>query len=84
VTRSNGLEGELIDVPCPRCGYVVEVELLDAVCQSYRWCPCCRVRVHFNEGRADVYGPLEDVESAMRELDEQIDELNRAFGKMFR
>ena len=71
------LDRFMVDVPCPRCGYGVEVQLLDARTQAYRWCPCCRARIHMIEPDGSVSGSVDAVEETMRALTET---LRKAFG----
>jgi hypothetical protein len=71
------LDHVLVDVPCPRCRYHVEVQLLDARTQVYRWCPCCRGRIHLVEPDGSVSVGIDAVEGAMQSLQET---LRRAFG----
>lgn len=70
------LDHVMVDVPCPRCGYGVEVQLLDARTQVYRWCPCCRVRIHLVEPDGSVSVSIDAAEEAMHSLAET---LRRAF-----
>lgn len=83
MSLSAALEEQLISVPCPQCGYEFDIELADVVCQVYRWCPCCRVRIRLSERRADVYGPLQDVDSAVRDLEKTIDKVNKELRRIF-
>ena len=71
------LDRVLVEVLCPRCGYGVEVQLLDARTQVYRWCPCCRGRIHLVEPDGSVSVGVDVVEEAMQSLQET---LRRAFG----
>lgn len=66
------LDHLLVEVPCPRCGYHVEIQLLDARTQVWRWCPCCRGRIHMVEPDGSVSGSTIAVEEAMRSLEETI------------
>jgi hypothetical protein len=66
---SDMLLRELVAVPCPSCGYQVEVQCLDARVQAYHWCPCCRVLIRLVDGGGSMYGGLEEVDEAMEELD---------------
>lgn len=34
----------LVEVPCPKCEYSIEVEIADVLAQAYRWCPGCHRR----------------------------------------
>ncbi len=83
MTLSNDLEQTLVPVPCPRCGYEFDIEMVDVTCQVYPWCPCCRVRIQLSEGRADVSGPLQAIDSAVADLHKSIDKLNQNLGGMF-
>jgi hypothetical protein len=58
------LDRTLIDVACPRCGYAIEIQLLDATVQAYRWCPCCRVQLHLVED-GSASNAVTDVESSL-------------------
>lgn len=58
----------LVSFPCPDCGYEVEIQLLDARVQAYRYCPCCRVRIHLVDVDGSLFGALEDVDLTMDQL----------------
>ncbi|WP_433268998.1 hypothetical protein ACQPZF_05725 [Actinosynnema sp. CS-041913] len=58
---------ELIDIPCPGCGYEFEIQLLDIRVQTFRLCPCCRVQIHFVDD-GSLFGALQSVDESMREL----------------
>lgn len=62
----------MVEVPCPRCGYGVEIQLLDARTQVWRWCPSCRVRIRMVEADGSVSGSVSAAEGAMRSLDETL------------
>lgn len=71
------LDHALLDVPCPRCAYLVEIQLLDARTQVWRWCPCCRARIRMVEPDGSVSGSIKGVENALRSLDETITRMFR-------
>ena len=71
-TMGFGLERALVDVPCT-CGYHVEVQLLDVMTQSWRWCPCCRTRLHLTEPDGSTWGAVEAGEAAIAEFSMTID-----------
>ncbi len=56
---------QMVDVACPRCGYGIEVQILDIRTQAYRWCPCCRGRIHLVEPDGSVSVEVDAVEEAM-------------------
>lgn len=63
---------QLIDVGCPRCGYLFEIQMLDASCQIYRRCPCCRARIHFVEPDGSMSRGIADVEESLRDLEHSL------------
>jgi hypothetical protein len=71
------LDRIMVEVPCPWCRYGIEIQLLDARTQVWRWCPCCRVRVRMVEPDGTVSGSIRDAEEAMRSLEDTI-------GRMFK
>ncbi len=74
---SSSLLEQLVGVNCPACQFGFEVEVADAACQVWRWCPCCRSRIRLMEPGGEVHGAMEEVESAMREFQKNL-------GRMFR
>ena len=60
-----------IPINCPRCDYSFEVQMLDVLCQVWRWCPCCRVHIRLIEPAGEVSGALRDVSYAWRRLTER-------------
>lgn len=69
---SYGLLSQLIDIPCSSCGYLFEVQLVDVYTQTFRTCPCCRQRFRLVDGDGSVYGTIQDVDQAMRNLQSQM------------
>jgi len=68
---------QLIDFPCPACGFWLEVQLVDVLTQSYRWCACCRRRVRLLDSGGTVSGAVANVDAAMKELESQLKRLFR-------
>jgi hypothetical protein len=66
----------LIVIDCPRCGFSFEVQTLDALCQVWRWCPCCRVRIRLVEPSGELSG-------ALRGIDTTLASFNRTLREMF-
>jgi hypothetical protein len=66
------LDRLLIAVPCPACGYQLEIQLLDAATQARRWCACCRARIRLVEPDGTVSGGLTDAEAAFRLLEQSL------------
>jgi hypothetical protein len=57
-----------IDLQCPRCGYVGEVQLLDVRLQRRVFCCCCKVAIHLVDDRASTDVGLRQAEAALRNL----------------
>ena len=66
------LAKELLEIECPQCSYVFDIQYLDVSCQVRRECPCCRIRIHFIEPDGSVSGSIQDVGSAFREFDKTL------------
>ena len=66
------LDHVMVEVPCPRCGYGVEIQLLDARTQSWRWCPCCRLRIRMVEPDGSVSASITAAERGMQSLQETL------------
>lgn len=62
------LEGRLVDLECPVCGFGLEVLVVDVICQVWRFCPCCRVRIRLMDGSGEVHVAMDEVEAAMGSL----------------
>lgn len=70
------LDHVMVNVPCPVCGYGIEIQILDARTQVWRWCPCCRLRIRVVEPDGTVSGSLSGAEDALQSL---ADTIRRAF-----
>lgn len=66
---SSTLLQSMVDLPCPACGFVLEIELVDVVCQVSRWCPCCRRRIQLIEAGGEMSGALAGIDLAMGDLE---------------
>ena len=66
------LDHVMVEVPCPRCGYMVEIQLVDARTQVWRWCRCCRARIRMVEPDGSVSGSIAEAEDAVRSLEETL------------
>jgi hypothetical protein len=58
----------LIDVPCPRCHYPFEVQLVDVIAQVYRWCPVCRARIKLIDSAGSGAASLSNLDTQMNRL----------------
>ena len=65
---SHELLGQLVDVSCPLCNYIFEIQVVDVVTQVFRLCPCCHVRIHFQED-GSLTAALKSVDRSMQNLE---------------
>lgn len=71
------LDQVLLHIPCPSCGYQLEVQVVDARTQVWRWCPCCRARVRLVEPDGSVSVGLTAANQVMRKLEATMGDLFR-------
>jgi predicted RNA-binding Zn-ribbon protein involved in translation (DUF1610 family) len=64
------LSNHLIDVPCPKCGYELEVQLVDVRLESRIFCPNCKATILLRDEGASTETSLRGVDQAMKELEQ--------------
>ena len=74
---SRQLLSMLVEIECPVCEFGFDIELIDAACQVWRWCPCCRVHIRMIESGGEVYGAMEEIDASMRELEKALRRLSK-------
>lgn len=62
------LDRAFIDSPCPRCGYAIEVQLIDVRLQSRVFCPCCKEAVQLIDAGASNEIAARQLDDALRRL----------------
>lgn len=62
----------LVEVTCPACGYVLEVDLADVRAQISRYCPVCKTRLDLRDGDGSVYGAEREIERALGSVVESL------------
>lgn len=62
------LESAFIEVVCPRCGYVQDVQLLDVRLDRQVFCPGCKSVIKLVDADASTHTALEQAEDALRDL----------------
>lgn len=66
------LDNHPIDVPCPQCGYEMEVHLIDVRLESRVFCPNCKATVLLRDERASTETGFREVDRAMRDLEKSL------------
>ena len=72
------LDRALLQVPCPRCGYEVDVQFRLAQLEDVVFCACCKARIRFSDDGASGSRARRSVHDALTELQRTIESLNRA------
>lgn len=62
------IDGVFIDLGCPRCGYVQDVQLIDLRIQRLIFCPACKSRIQLVDADASVHAGAEQIERSMKDL----------------
>ena len=70
-------DGLFVTLACPNCNYEMDVELLSARLESTTFCPCCKVTIRLVDADASVHVAQEEIESAMKDFENQLKKLNR-------
>ncbi len=68
VALSVELLKSLVEFPCPKCAYPIQVEIADVVAQAYRWCPGCHRRVKLVDADGSLFASLREVDAAVAAL----------------
>ena len=70
-------DGLFVTLACPNCNYGMDVELFSIRLESTTFCPCCKVTIQLVDSNASVHGAQKEVESAMKDFEDQLKKLNR-------
>jgi phage FluMu protein Com len=71
------LDDAFVDISCPRCGYIRDVEFLDVRLERRIFCPACKAVIELKDGGASVDASFESVDRAMGDLMKTLDKLGR-------
>ena len=69
-------DGLFLTLPCPKCNYEVDVELLSVRLEATTFCPCCKVTIRLIDADASAHGAQEEIKSALKDLENQLKKLN--------
>ena len=73
------LDGMFIVVDCPRCSYGMDVEFRSCELQEKVLCPCCKIAIQLVDDNASVFGARKEVDSAIKDLQRELEKLNKTF-----
>ncbi len=66
-----------VSAPCPKCGYHLDFQFVDARCGLVIICPACKSQVKLVDEDASVWKGGEDLDRTESDLRRTIDKLNR-------
>ena len=69
-------DGLFVTLACPKCSYEMDVEILSARLEETVFCPCCKVTIQLVDADASVHGAQEEIESALKDFESQLNKLN--------
>ena len=72
----NPFDRAFLRVPCPGCGYEIDVRFRLAQLEDVVFCPCCKRRIRFTDDRASGHRARRSVHNALTELRREINNLN--------
>ena len=72
-------KGIFVAMPCPVCGYTMDVELLSVHLEEIVFCPCCKVTIQLVDDGASVHAAQQEIESAIEDLRNTVNKLNQTF-----
>lgn len=66
-----------IDIECPNCKYLDEVQLIDVKSEKEIFCNNCKCRIHLNDSDGSVHNGIESMNNALKKLENAF----KKFGK---
>lgn len=68
-----------LHIPCPRCGYIVEVTFLQIRLEERVLCPCCKSYIKLIDSGASNEAARRDVNAGLADLENTIKDINLSF-----
>ncbi|QHS55457.1 hypothetical protein GWR56_07855 [Mucilaginibacter sp. 14171R-50] len=59
-----------IDIECPQCKYIDEIQLIDAKAEKLRFCNNCKVKIQLKDSDGSVHSNIETINNAFKGLEE--------------
>lgn len=66
-----------IDLDCPKCGYINELQLIDAKSENLLFCHNCKIEIQLKDEEGSVHSGIENINNAFKDLQN----LFKNFGK---
>ncbi|MDH6304356.1 uncharacterized Zn finger protein (UPF0148 family) [Parabacteroides sp. PF5-5] len=64
-----------IDVNCPKCNYLFEIQMIDARLEKKVYCPNCKITIKLQDKDASVHTSVKDINNALQELNKSLNNL---------
>jgi hypothetical protein len=71
------LDKLLIEIECPRCGYPIEIEMIDARLECRLFCPNCKSQVRLHDYESSLHAAQAEIHSGMERLTQAFRELGK-------
>jgi phage FluMu protein Com len=65
-------DNAMVEIACPRCGYVQDVQLLDARLERRIFCPACKWAIQIVDDSASLHTSLERADQALKDLQKKL------------
>ena len=66
-----------IDFNCPKCGYTIHVQLVDAKSESIVFCHNCKANIQMKDDNASAHKGINDINKAFEELNKTLKNLGK-------
>lgn len=66
-----------VDIECPKCGYLDNIQLVDAKTEMTVYCHNCKVSIKLSDSEASVHQGINNISNSIKELEN----LFKNFGK---
>lgn len=71
------LSSEWIDIECPRCGYLEEIQLMEVKLENTVYCHNCKAIIKLTDSDASVHNRIASINKSLNDLQK----LFKSFGK---
>lgn len=58
-----------LDVNCPKCGYIDNIQLIDAKTERTIYCHNCKTSIKLVDGEASVHHGIQKINNSMKDME---------------
>lgn len=66
-----------IDIQCPQCSYIDEVQLIDVKTEKTVFCHNCKIMIKLIDGNASVHVAIENINSQLKKLEKALKNIGK-------